>query len=129
MSQQGFEHFKTLLKDVSEYIDQTPENFMEQAVATSDDIINLLEGEEAQGWDDDIKEKIKLFALVMQGAECVDEYGGEGQGDNYYAVWSFPHLNLYVQFDGWYASHMGSEYQTMFEVSPMEVTKIEYHKV
>lgn len=45
--------------------------------------------------------------------ELVDEYGGEDQGSDYYAVYSFSKDNekIFVKFYGWYASHYGSEYQ------------------
>lgn len=59
----------------------------------------------------------------------VDRYGGEGQGDDYYSVYHFIDHDIYVKFQGWFASTCGSEYSKMFEVKPVTVTKIEYHAV
>lgn len=62
--------------------------------------------------------------------ECVDRYGGGGQGENYYSVYQFTSNDtgeqLYVKFQGWYASYVGSEYQDFSFVQPKEVTRIEY---
>lgn len=66
-------------------------------------------------------------ALTMLGKfEEVEHFGGEGKGDEYWTVYRFIDHNLYIQFDGWYASHNGSEYSDMFEVEPKEVTEIKY---
>ena len=71
-----------------------------------------------------------LEALKTLGEfDCVEEHGGEGQGDDYYAVFNFKDHNVFIQFQGWYASHHGSEYEEMFEVRPEEVMVIEYNRV
>ena len=61
----------------------------------------------------------------------VDDYGGEDCGSTFYTVYKFERGDetAYVQFDGYYQSYAGAEYEGMFEVSPKEVTKIEYVKV
>lgn len=61
--------------------------------------------------------------------DCVEKHGGEGQGDDYYAVFHFKDHNVFIQFQGWYASHSGSEYEEMFEVRPEEVTVTQYNRV
>jgi hypothetical protein len=61
--------------------------------------------------------------------EMVEEFGGEGQGDDYYAVYHFIDHDVYIKFQGWYASHRGSEYEEMYEVRPEQVTKTEYNRV
>lgn len=126
---QKFESFKTLLDDVSEFTGSNGLAFMHDEVSSYDDLVELSKSEEFAELPEDIKEKVKLFTLIMHGAECVEEFGGEGLGDSFYAIWHFPYLNLYVQFDGWYASSQGSEYEECFEVEPKEVTIIQYNRV
>lgn len=71
-----------------------------------------------------------LEALKTLGEfSCVEEHGGEGQGDDYYAVFHFKDHDVFIQFQGWYASHHGSEYEEMFEVRPKEVMVTEYNRV
>lgn len=52
----------------------------------------------------------------------VDEYGGEGQGEDYWTVYSFSdgHDVVYVKFQGWYASYNGAEFTEYSFVSPKE---------
>lgn len=58
-----------------------------------------------------------------------DSYGGEGQGESLWAVWHFKRgaEECYLKFDGWYASFVGGEFESVFEVEPktVEVTKYE----
>lgn len=61
--------------------------------------------------------------------EVKQQQGGEGQGDNYWIVYHFIDHDVYIKFNGWYASHCGTEYQDMYEVKPVEVTVIEYQEV
>lgn len=43
--------------------------------------------------------------------KVVDHFGGEGQGDTYWSVFSVTHFDdvCYFKIDGWYASHYGAE--------------------
>lgn len=68
------------------------------------------------------------FITLGVSHEVVDNYGGEGMGDQFYAVWEFTRGDetVYYRFDGWYASHYGAEYHNYFEVKPKEVTRVEY---
>lgn len=61
--------------------------------------------------------------------ECAEQFGGEGEGDTYYSVYHFIDHDVYIRFDGWYASHHGSEYNEMFEVRPVEKTITVYELV
>ena len=73
----------------------------------------------------------KEFLDLINGFELKDNvHGGDEEGTVCYAVYHFPKADLYIQFDGWYASHHGSEYEEMFEVIPKEikVTKWERKK-
>ncbi len=80
---------------------------------------------------DDIKEEgeFKEAFRTLGWFECVDDFGGEGKGDEYYKVFYFKDHDVYIQFDGWYASHSGSEYDSMFEVKPEQVTITQYKRV
>lgn len=52
-----------------------------------------------------------------------DSFGGEGQGDQYWSVFSFSkegEETLYVRFYGWYTSYNGAEYEGYKFVKPYE---------
>ena len=63
--------------------------------------------------------------------DFVDNFGGEGQGDDYWSVYSFTDGDnvVYVQFDGWYASYNGSDYSEWFFVESKEVVVTQFLKV
>lgn len=54
----------------------------------------------------------------------VDAYGGEDCGSTYYRVYCFQSKGkkIYVKFNGWYASHYGTEYQNFEFVTPQQRT-------
>jgi hypothetical protein len=78
---------------------------------------------EPSEWDSD-EEKEFRAALTEAGVVCrhEDNYGGEGQGDDYWSVYSFTRGDekVYVKFDGWYASYNGAEFNEWFFVEPKE---------
>lgn len=113
----NFNQIKEILEsDLFSDNDSSPSEFMLGEFYTNADEIEK-EGE--------FKEEYRKLGQL----KCVDEYGGEGQGDDYYSVYHFIDHDIYIKFQGWYASHYGSEYSEMFEVKPVTVTKIEYHAV
>lgn len=63
--------------------------------------------------------------------EHVDNYGGEGMGEQYWSVYSFNNATevVYVKFDGCYASYVGSEFDEWFFVEPKEVSVTQFHRV
>jgi hypothetical protein len=67
-------------------------------------------------------EKLKKLGKIKE----VEHYGGEGQGDNYLTIYHFIDHDVYILFSGNYQSYNGAEYEGMYEVEPVEVTKIEY---
>ena len=77
---------------------------------------------EPNEWDSDEKEF--RAALTEAGVVCQHEanYGGEGQGDDYWSVYSFTRGDekVYVKFNGWYASYNGAEFTEWFFVEPKE---------
>lgn len=62
--------------------------------------------------------------------ESQEGYGGEDMGSEYWHVYSFTDgkTTVYVKFDGWYASHYGSEFNEWFFVTPTQVTKTVFKK-
>lgn len=61
-------------------------------------------------------------ALGEVEVKVEEHHGGEGQGDDYYCVYSFSDgvHTAYLKFDGWYASHYGSEFNSVFLVEPRQ---------
>lgn len=83
-------------------------------------------------WDsDEVSDFRKIASDEGVKFEFVDNYGGEEQGREYWSVYKFSSgdESVYVQFDGWYASYEGSEYEEWFFVKPVEVMKIEFKRV
>jgi len=82
---------------------------------------------------EDDEEYLFVKAAEAQGISYthVDNYGGEGQGDEYWSVYEFTRGkdNVYVKFSGWYQSYNGSEYDEYFFVEPKEKVVTEYVKV
>jgi hypothetical protein len=60
----------------------------------------------------------------------VEEHGGEGEGEDFYRIYSFCNGNeeLFVKFDGSYQSYRGSEYDDWYFVTPKSVTVTEYFR-
>lgn len=65
-------------------------------------------------------------ALTEAGidVEHVDNHGGEGEGEDYWSVYRFTKGDdtVYVKFQGWYASYVGSEFNEWFFVEPKQKT-------
>lgn len=78
---------------------------------------------EPSKWDSD-EEKEFRAALTDSSVVCQheDNYGGEGQGDDYWSVYAFTwgDEKVYVKFSGWYASYNGAEFTEWFFVEPKE---------
>lgn len=47
---------------------------------------------------------------------------GHGSEEPYYTVIHFLDHDVYLRADGWYASHVGGEYDELSEVTPKEKT-------
>jgi hypothetical protein len=57
----------------------------------------------------------------------VDQYGGEGKGEDWWAVFHFKEPDIYVKIDGYYTSYDGTNFDGGFEdcmkiVSPRQKT-------
>lgn len=63
--------------------------------------------------------------------ECVDQHGGEGQGEEFWLVYEFKNTvakeSCYIQFEGWYASYNGAEYVRFYNVKPVQVVVRQWH--
>lgn len=88
--------------------------------------------EEDSKWNGDFENAVlaKADELGIR-VNFIDNFGGEGQGEDYWAVYSFTDSDnvVYVQFDGWYASYNGSEYSEWFFVEPKQVVVTQFFKV
>lgn len=56
--------------------------------------------------------------------KCVDSYGGEGCGDNFYTVIQIQddEEEIFVKLQGWYSSYNGVEYESWKFVQPKQKT-------
>lgn len=63
--------------------------------------------------------------------EYIDQFGGEGMGEQYYSVYKFTlgEESCHVKFDGFYASYNGADYDDWSFVEPKEVMKIDWVQV
>lgn len=52
-------------------------------------------------------EKIILEKLNLGEFVQVDQYGGEGDGSTFYSIVHFKDHDIYLRWDGWYASYDG----------------------
>ena len=54
--------------------------------------------------------------------ECVEQEGGEGEGEHYHTVYKFTKgkETVFVKFDGWYQSYNGSEMTDYKIVTPQQ---------
>lgn len=74
-----------------------------------------------ESWDEDVIEipyKDSIITLTI-----VDQYGGEGQGDTYWVVFSAKYNDekTFYKIDGWYASYSGHEF---YDYVPVKVEKV-----
>lgn len=61
----------------------------------------------------------------------VEHHGGEGEGEQYWAVWSFARGSekVFVQLNGSYYSYNGPEYDSWYFVEPEEYVAVRYKKI
>lgn len=80
-----------------------------------------------------LDENVDVAIAIMHGNvikidgiedKYIDSYGGEGQGEEYWGVYSFKHTQeiVYVKAYGSYSSYCGSEYEGWHFVTPREKT-------
>ena len=85
---------------------------------------------EVTEYDDD--EHIK-FKKSLDGIKVLNEdsHGGEGEGEDYWSVYKFSKdgQDVYVKFQGWYASYQGAEFSEWLFVEPKQVMITKYQAV
>lgn len=66
--------------------------------------------------------------LGLGEIEEVDQHGGEDEGSTWYSVKHFKDHDVYIQVDGYYQSHYGTDFDNGMghEVFPKQVTVTEY---
>lgn len=105
-------------------------DFMDEYWASSEDGLFKYADIDFSDLDPGDQLLVSEYLDLVKDAKTVDSYGGEGQGDDYYAVIKFPALdNVLIKFQGWYASYHGSEFSEAFEVTPEVVEKTVYNRV
>lgn len=127
--------------------EKTTKQLLKQAVAfalreADDEIIHEFFGsdisETPSEWILENPEPYKYYFDFLDGLEkdgirfeYEDNYGGEGQGDAYWSVYSFTNGTevVYVKFDGWYASYNGAEYDEWYFVEPEQKTITVFERV
>jgi len=77
----------------------------------------------------DIALNLYKKALGIEWTE-VEQYGGEGQGDDWYSIKYFPDFDLYLKINGYYQSYNGTEFygewNCVSEVKPVTKTVTVY---
>lgn len=76
-------------------------------------------------FDYEVLSKASTLGLTVKFEE---NHGGVGEGDQYWSVYSFTKDNqtVHVKFNGWYASHYGSEFTEWFFVESKKVTVTQF---
>ena len=79
-------------------------------------------------WGCEVLEFTEACRSELINYEHKDNHGGEGEGDQYWSVYSFTNGTdvVYVKFNGWYASYSGSEFTEWFFVEPKKVEVVQY---
>lgn len=119
-----------LLDDVVKFLKtstEMPNNFFFEDTGPSDNLYGIFEDcvlrddndsdyESNSQYHKENEELLKSIKAVI--VESVG--GGEGDGETCYRVYKFSNdtEEVYIQFDGWYQSYHGSEYEEYFEVTP-----------
>lgn len=79
-------------------------------------------GEETEWDSDDLKVVMDALKAELGGWEQIEQKGGEGQGDVWFAVKHFPAHDVYIRTDGWYTSYHGTDFDDCYgkEVKPVK---------
>lgn len=80
-------------------------------------------------------DKGSVFVRTCEGMnikyEFVDNYGGEGEGEDYWSIFKFTQesASVYVQFNGSYQSYNGADFDEFFFVKPKAVVVTQFFRV
>jgi len=126
MNKLTFKEIKSIINsDLFANHDHDPEYWMNQNVYSSIEEINKSIEKYGYEYSQEFKDEFAKLGKI----EMIEHFGGEGKGDDYYTVYYFEDHDIYISFDGWYASHHGSEYNDMSEVRPKKVETIKWKAV
>lgn len=73
--------------------------------------------------------------FVEEIGECqeVDQYGGEGKGEDWWSIKYFPDHDVYIKVNGFYTSYNGTDFydgwDNCHEVKPKEKLVVVYQEV
>jgi hypothetical protein len=75
--------------------------------------------------DDELGDELRNKSVAF---ECVEQHGGEGEGEDFYTVYKFTKGDetVFVKFQGWYQSYNGSEMTGWAFVTPKTVEVVIY---
>jgi hypothetical protein len=110
----------SLKETVQGLLDETSDHVLEQAFfheGISDEW--ALDDEDDQDSVDGVSKALNEGGIDF---ECVEQEGGEGEGDQYHTVYKFTKGAevVFVKFHGWYASYHGSEMNGYDIVTPKQ---------
>jgi hypothetical protein len=72
--------------------------------------------------DENEKEIASRYVDMHYEIKEITQVGGEGEGSDYYYVYHFPTVDMYVRFQGSYQSYHGADYSHCFEIRPQQKT-------
>ena len=106
----------SLKKVVKELLTVAGDSICNEFFQGEAEINHVYQSRELEGFDSVVKAKGITYNRV-------DNYGGEGMGEEYWSVYSFNNDDelVYVKFDGYYASYNGADFSRWFFVDPKEV--------
>lgn len=61
--------------------------------------------------DDFAMQDFKVKDLGLGPIKLIDEKGGEGEGEEWYAVFHFKAHDIYIKVNGYYTSYDGTEFE------------------
>lgn len=136
-----FKLFKEFIKTYGEDLELSESSFFNyEDEDENGNFIKYLDNSPYKGIDSDyynnklsklnleIGEYLK-YEDILKGATLCDYYGGSGLGEEYWTVFYFPKLDIYIKFDGYYQSYEGSTFQQSYEVKPEEKTITVYNEI
>lgn len=97
-----------------------------------EELVSKYEEDHGDELDGNVYESIKWGSDIevpgLGKLELVEDFGGEGQGDDYWVV--FKVGDQFFKKNGWYASYDGGELDgDLYEVVPVQVSRTEYEAI
>ena len=116
----------SLKETVQGLLDETSDHILEQGFfheGISDEW--AIDDEDDQDSVDGVAKSLGEAGITF---ECVEQEGGEGEGDHYHTVYKFSKdgEDIFVKFNGWYASYHGSEMNDYKIVTPKTIEVVVY---